>query len=115
MLLKRTGWLQSNSFGDVYTTICALQYAPNLYICREKLEEVFDLPDNVKIRFYLYDRPAKNRVKCRIDQCYLYYLCVGGNRVGIGNYLPKRLIEQLAKRKCLYLECEYVETDTEWS
>jgi hypothetical protein len=119
MLIKTTHWLKPNLWHTAYVKQITLGCF-SLHICKSGLEEIFDIPCNIKkIRFHLFDTPSKNRVKCRISRDFLWVddECDGeyvSECVYLGNYLPKRLMDRLAQRKCLYLECEYVETDTEW-
>lgn len=110
MLIKRTPWLHNSGF-------CYTKRTVFLSVCKHGLWKVFEPPLNVsRVRFCVYDKPAKYRVKCKLTRDGNIWVC--GNRkqlqmpeyyhVSLNGYLSERAIKQfVARQKYYYVECEY--------
>lgn len=109
MLIKKTHWLERDEAGYSFRYRKALEQ--QLFVCISGLSRLFHIPNNTRrVRFYLYDRPSKNRIKCKLgfDECYSWLEVSRKTQVGIWEYVSSQFVRKLlAKQKHYYVECEY--------
>lgn len=113
MLIKRTPWFVQDDEG--YDFVHDFPKKGQVFLCTTGLYLTFDVPYDAKyVRFYLYDRPSKNTVRCELmvfrNEVYLNVVQsnYGDACVDIAACLSHEVARKLTdKQDFYYLECEY--------